>query len=48
MMLDVLRARRRIAPYVYRTPLVRSAWLSGLAAADVVLKAESLQRSNSF
>jgi len=47
-MIDVLRARRRIAPYVYRTPLIRSAWLSGLTGASVTLKAESLQRSSSF
>jgi threonine dehydratase len=47
-LLDVLRARRRIAPYVRGTPLVRSAWLSDLAAAQVSLKPESLQCSNSF
>ena len=48
MMIDVLHARRRIAPYVLRTPLVRSAWLSDLAGASVWLKPESLQRSNAF
>jgi threonine dehydratase len=47
-MIDVLLARRRIAPYVLRTPLVRSAWLSELAGASVSLKPESLQRSNAF
>ena len=47
-LLDVFRARRRIAPYVRRTPLVRSWWLSDLAGADVSLKLESVQRSNSF
>jgi threonine dehydratase len=47
-LVDVLRARKRIAPYVRRTPLVRSAWLSDLAGATVSLKLESLQRSNSF
>lgn len=47
-MIDVLRARRRIAPYVRRTPLVRSAWLSDLSAASVSLKLESLQVSSSF
>jgi threonine dehydratase len=45
---DILTARRRIAPYVRRTPLVRSAWLSDLADADVFLKIESLQVSHSF
>src|SRR5947199_10720342 len=48
MMIDVLRARRRIAPYIRRTPLVHSAWLSDIAGSDVSLKAESLQRSSSF
>ena len=47
-MIDVLRARQRIAPYVHRTPLVRSVWLSDLTDARVSLKPESLQRSNSF
>lgn len=47
-LLDVFRARRRIAPYVRRTPLVRSSWLSDLAGADVSLKLESVQLSNSF
>ena len=47
-LVDVLRARRRIAPYVRRTPLVRSAWLSEHSGADVTLKLESLQISNSF
>ncbi|MBI3401688.1 MAG: threonine/serine dehydratase [Acidobacteria bacterium] len=45
---DVFRARQRIAPYVRRTPLVPSPWLSALAGAAVSLKLESLQRSNSF
>lgn len=47
-MLDVMRARRRIAPYVRRTPLAHSAWLSDLSGARVSLKLESLQISNSF
>jgi threonine dehydratase len=45
---DVREARRRIAPHVRRTPLVSSAWLSRLAGADVRLKLESLQLTNSF
>ena len=48
MMIDILRARRRIAPHVRRTPLIRSAWLSDLTGSSVWLKLESLQRSNSF
>jgi threonine dehydratase len=45
---DVLRARKRIAPYVRRTPLVPSTWLSDLAGARISLKLESLQHSHSF
>ena len=47
-MIDVLLARRRIAPYIRRTPLVRSAWLSDLTGASVSLKLESQQVSSSF
>ena len=47
-LLDVLQARKRIAPYVRRTPLVHSHWLSDLAGAHVSLKLESTQVSNSF
>jgi threonine dehydratase len=45
---DILRARRRIAPYVRRTPFVASTWLSDLSGGRVSLKLESLQRANSF
>jgi threonine dehydratase len=45
---DVFRARKRIAPYVRRTILSESPWLSDLGGATVSLKLESLQRSNSF
>jgi threonine dehydratase len=44
----VLEARRRIAPHVRRTPLVRSAWLSRATGADVWLKLETQQRTNAF
>src|SRR3954453_11464143 len=47
-MTDVLRARRRIAPYVRRTPLVFSSWLSEQSSARVSLQLQSLQLSNSF
>jgi threonine dehydratase len=47
-LIDVFRARRRIAPYIRRTPLISSAWLSELARGVVSLKLESLQLSNSF
>ena len=45
---DIFAARGRIAPHIRRTPLVPSAWLSALAGADVRLKLESLQITNSF
>jgi len=49
MMIDILRARQRIAPYVRRTPLLRSTWLSDLSgAAGVSIKAEAWQHSNAF
>jgi threonine dehydratase len=46
----VRAARERIAPYVRRTPLVASSWLSELAGpgADVRLKLESLQVTQAF
>ncbi|HMF98969.1 MAG TPA: threonine/serine dehydratase [Vicinamibacterales bacterium] len=47
-MIEALRARRRIAPYIRRTPLVRSSWLSDSSGGDVWLKLESLQATNSF
>ena len=47
-LIDVFRARRRVAPYIRRTPLISSAWLSELARGVVSLKLESLQLSNSF
>jgi threonine dehydratase len=47
-LVEVLHARRRIAPYLRRTPLVASRWLSDVASATVSLKLESLQLSNAF
>lgn len=45
---DILAARRRIAPYVLRTPLRRSEWLSHETGGEVFLKLESLQPTSSF
>jgi threonine dehydratase len=47
-LIDVLHAGRRIAPFIRRTPLVESMWLSDMATAPVLLKLESMQVSNSF
>lgn len=45
---DVERARAAIGDRVRRTPVLPSATLSERCAADVVLKAETLQRTGSF
>lgn len=45
---DVLLAARRIAPYVLRTPLERSAALSAEWGVEVWLKLECQQRTGSF
>ena len=47
-MIESVRARRRIAPYVRHTPLIHSAWLSDAAGTRVSIKLESVQVSNSF
>lgn len=47
-MLDVLAARRRIAPWIRRTPCVSSSWLSDASGGDVRLKLECLQVAHSF
>jgi threonine dehydratase len=47
-LIDVFQARRRIEPYVRRTPLVASSWLSEAASAQVSLKLECVQVSSSF
>ncbi len=47
-MRDVLLAARRIAPYVLRTPLERSAALSAELGVEVWLKLEGQQRTGSF
>jgi threonine dehydratase len=45
---DVFVARSRLAGRIRRTPLVHSAWLSGISGADVWLKLESLQVTHAF
>ena len=45
---DVVAARQRIADYLPRTPLFRSATLGRLTGTDLALKAENLQRTGSF
>src|SRR4028118_2262320 len=45
---DIARARAAGADLVRHTPVLPSATLSEVTGADVVLKAESLQRTGSF
>jgi len=44
----ILQAHRRIAPFIRRTPLVRSPYLSAHTGADVWLKLECQQPTGSF
>ena len=45
---SILEAHARIAPFVRRTPLVRSAYLSARTGGEIWLKAECLQPTGSF
>ena len=45
---DILLARERIRPYVFRTPLVRSRFLSELTGGEIHLKLEGQQLLHSF
>ena len=47
-MIEILRARQRISPYVRQTPLIHSPWLSDATGTQVSIKVESVQVSNSF
>lgn len=46
--LDILRARRRLRPWLQPTPIRESAWLSSRAGGRALLKLESLNQTNSF
>jgi len=45
---NVFEARKRIAPWIRRTPLLPSDWLSRACGARVALKLESLQPTHAF
>jgi threonine dehydratase len=47
-LIDVLEARRRIAPHVVRTPLLRHLALDKLLGAQVYVKHENFQRLGAF
>jgi len=45
---EILQAKERIAPYIKKTPLVHSDYLSTLCKGEVYLKLENQQITNSF
>ncbi len=45
---EILHAKERIAPYIKKTPLVHSDYLSTLCKGEVYLKLENQQITNSF
>jgi threonine dehydratase len=45
---EIAEARQRLAPHLRCTPLIDSPWLAQISGADVRLKLESQQVSNSF
>lgn len=45
---DILEARERIAPYIIRTPLLRTPALDDILGCEVYLKLENLQYTGSF
>ncbi len=45
---DVLAARRRIAPHIIRTPMLRNAELDHLTGGKILIKPEVLQRTGAF
>ncbi len=40
---DVLAARKRISPYIHKTPVMTSSYLNGLCGAEIFFKCENLQ-----
>ncbi len=45
---DVLAARKRIEPYVKRTPVLTSSYLNRLSGAELFFKCENLQKAGAF
>ena len=45
---EIERAAERLAPFVWHTPIIPSAWLSDLSRASVWLKLEIVQQTGSF
>lgn len=47
-LIDVVAAHRRILPFINKTPLLKSQWLSESTQAEVFLKLENVQVTGSF
>lgn len=45
---DIEQAATRIAPYIHRTPVMRSELLNRLSGADIYFKCENLQKAGAF
>ena len=45
---DVEEAQERIAPHIHRTPVMTSAYLDGLAGAELFFKCENFQKAGAF
>lgn len=45
---DMLAARRRIAPYIHRTPVQTSRMLNALTGAELFFKCENFQKAGAF
>ena len=45
---DLIEARRRIDPFIHRTPVMTSSWLDETTGLKVFLKCENFQRGGSF
>lgn len=45
---DMLAARKRIAPYIHRTPVLTSRMLNELSGAELFFKCENLQKAGAF
>ncbi len=45
---DMLAARKRVKPYVHRTPVLTSEFLNDLTGADLFFKCENFQKAGAF
>lgn len=45
---DVLAARKRISPYIHRTPVLTSTYLNHLCGAELFFKCENFQKAGAF